>query len=158
MKRGRKPLGRKAMTAAERQAKRRKRLRREAAVKAAAERGEWLSPHPYQPPHGYPKAKEKLIAEGHSFQRARREWGFEEGVFVDGAYLGAGEVITLADLQPAEREQRLAERRGDGKDFACDAVEGYMAAMRVSLDDLIQNRRERDESLKRLARARRPEP
>ena len=55
-------------------------------------------------------------------------------------------------MQPAEREQRLAERRGDGKDFACDAVEGYMAAMRVSLDDLIQNRRERDESLKRLSR------
>jgi hypothetical protein len=34
--------------------------------------------------HGYGRAKTQLIAQGHEFERTRREFGFEEGVFIDG--------------------------------------------------------------------------
>ena len=82
------------MTAAQRQARRRKRLRK--AKDARLQRA-------YQPPHGYGRAKSQLLAQGHCFERARREFGFEEGVFVDGAFLGTLEVIRLAELPPQER-------------------------------------------------------
>jgi hypothetical protein len=143
-KRGRPPLGRKAMTAAERQARRRERLR-EAENARRREQGQPLAHRPSQPPHGYGRAKEQLIAEGHHFERARREFGFEEGTFVDGAYLGSSDVIDLAALPLEERQQRLAEARHATKDFACGAVEQYMAALHVSRDELIESRQRRDE-------------
>jgi hypothetical protein len=135
------------MTAAERQARRRRQLREvaKAVERALLEREQPLASRLFQPPHGYGKAKALLRAQGHHFEWARREWGFEEGTFVDGAFLGSGEVVALADLAPAERQERLAETRQQRKDMACVAVEGYMAALRVSLDELIQNRRARDE-------------
>jgi hypothetical protein len=133
-KRGRPPVYRTAMTAAERQARRREKLRK-AAQQAAAEAGAYRA---YQPPHGYGKAKATLQAHGHHFERARREFGFEEGVFVDGAFLGTDEVIALAKLPKAEREQRLAEHRLARKDDACGAVASYMAALRVSFDEFIR--------------------
>jgi hypothetical protein len=113
-KRGRHPLGRKAMTAAERQ------------------------PRPYQTAHGYEKAKAELQTLGHRFEHARREFGFEEGVFVDGALINSLAVIELAKLSPGDRQQQLAEARKDNKDFACSAVASYMRAMWVSLDELTQ--------------------
>jgi hypothetical protein len=135
-KRGRPPPGRKAMTAAERQARRRKRVREAETARLAQD--EPLARRPYQPPHGYPLAKERLLAEGHRFERARHEFGFEEGVFVDGAFLSSDEVIALAALPPSERQRRLTVLRHASKDFACDAVEGYLAALQVSRDELIQ--------------------
>jgi hypothetical protein len=126
------------MTAAERQARRRRRLRAEA---RAAERERLARDDPFgrrvsQPPHGYARAKEVLMAAGHVFERARREAGFEEGLFVDGAFLSTDEVIGLAGLSARERRDRLAELRRDTKDFAVGAVEHYMAILRVSLDEL----------------------
>jgi hypothetical protein len=123
------------MTSAERQARYRKRLK-----EAAKRRAEALSEtrRTYQPPRGYSKAKAQLQAAGHDFERARREFGFEQGVFVDGAFLGSHEVIVLADLSPRERQQRLAEVRRTHKDDACVAVQGYMTALRVSLDELVR--------------------
>jgi hypothetical protein len=94
------------------------------------------SPRPYQPAHGYPKAKEHLLKDGHKFERARGEWGFEEGVFVDGAFVNSGEIVHLATLPKTERKKVLAENRLRNKDFACNAVRSYMAEMRVSLDEL----------------------
>jgi hypothetical protein len=133
-KRGRPPIGRKAMTPAERQARRRKRLRE---AEAARRKGRDPSWRAYQPPHGYVVAKEQLIREGHEFERVRREFGFEEGVFVDGAFMGTFDVIELARLPTRERQQNLAEQRLATKDFACGAVRGYMAALRVSLAELV---------------------
>jgi hypothetical protein len=130
-KRGRPPLGRKAMTAAQRQARRRQRLREQ-----LREQQEQPARRLHQPPHGYPQAKAQLQADGHQFERARREFGFEEGVFVDGAFLGSLEVIDLAKRSPRERARWLAERRLDHQD-ACRAVEGYMEVLRVSLDELV---------------------
>jgi hypothetical protein len=57
--------------------------------------------------------------QGHRFERARREWGHEEGVFIDGAFMDTHEVIVLANLLPAEQEQVLAEHRRKRKDEAC---------------------------------------
>ena len=131
-RRGRPPIGRRAMTAAERQARWRKRLRKAEAERQQPER------RAYQPPHGYERAKAQLLAQGHHIERARREYGFEEGVFVDGAFLDTLMVIQLAELPPQERQRRLAEGRRDGKEFACNAVRGYMAALQVSRDELIQ--------------------
>ena len=128
------------MTAAQRQARRRERLRKAKAEREAQE-GKRRA---YQPPYGYNRAKEQLINAGHHFQRARREFGFEEGVFVDGAFLGSGEVIALAELAPAERQQRLAKARHDWKDLACGSVKSYMDMMQVSLDELIQYLTRRD--------------
>src|SRR6516225_1071610 len=96
-RRGRPPLGRRPMTAAQRQARRRERLRKAKAEREAQE-GKRRA---YQPPYGYNRAKEQLINAGHHFQRARREFGFEEGVFVDGAFISSYEVIALAELAPA---------------------------------------------------------
>jgi hypothetical protein len=132
LKRGRPPIGRKAMTAAERQARWRKRLLQEA--EAARQQPERRAD---QPPYGYERAKAQLLTEGRHFERARREFGFEEGVFVDGAFLGTPTVIRLAELPPQERQRLLAEGRRDGKNFACNAVRGYMEALQVSLDELI---------------------
>jgi len=128
---GRPPIHRKAMTPAQRQARRREKLKQLAKQeKAQVERT------PYQPPQGYARAKGQLIAQGHVFERARREFGFEEGVFVDGAFMRTDEVIALADLSPKERQQRITERRREWKDDACGAVEGYMGAMHVSFEEL----------------------
>jgi hypothetical protein len=132
-KRGRRPLGRKAMTAAQRQARRRQRVR-----KAARKQREERQPRPYQTAHGYEKAKAELQTLGHRFEHARREFGFEEGVFVDGALINSLAVIELAKLSPRDRQQQLAEARKDNKDFACSAVASYMRAMWVSLDELTQ--------------------
>jgi hypothetical protein len=137
LRRGRPPIGRKAMTAAERQAKRRQRIRREAEMARRGAQGH--PPRPYQPPHGYPKAREHLSKEGHKFERCRREWGFEEGVFVDGAFVSSSEVIYLATLPLAERKHLLAETRRRNKDFTVSAVEGFMAAMQVSFEELCEH-------------------
>jgi hypothetical protein len=140
-KRGRRPIGRKAMTAAERQARRRQRLREDAnAVEQERLAREQPLASLYQPPpHGYPKAKAELLGRGHTFERARREFGFKEGVFVDGAWLDSRAVIAYAALSPAECEQRLAEARDHTKRDACDMVESYMGALHVSLDELLQH-------------------
>jgi hypothetical protein len=123
------------MTNAERQAKRRKKLRdmarqRLIADKQAADIGT------YQPPKGYQQAKTKLQQQGHSFERARREFGFEEGTFIDGAFVLTREVIALVDLPASERQQWLADQRQRWKNFAVAAVMSYMKAMRVSVDEL----------------------
>lgn len=132
-RRGRPPLGRRAMTDAERQAKRRERLRKEAKhsdtyVRAVGE----VRP----PPHGYHKAKQQLREQGHHFERTRREWGFEFGIFVDGAFVSSDDVIMLADMSKPERQQWLDAKRIDGKHDAIHAVRCYMAMMGVSLDEL----------------------
>ncbi len=132
-KRGRPPIGRKAMTAAQRQAKRRAKLRQ--AAKLAQELREGRPP-PYQPPHGYNPAKEKLLKEGHVFERARREAGFEQGVFVDGAFLDSRNVVEMAKMPKAERERFLEQARRLGKDLAVSAVVHYMEMMRISVADL----------------------
>jgi hypothetical protein len=132
-KRGRPPLGRKAMSPAQRQARHRAVVRKREQEHLHQEGMRRL----YQPPHGYGKAKEQLLAAGHEFERARREFGFEDGVFVDGAFLGSSEVIQLAELSQEERSQRLAARRIEQKDDACGAVEGYMARLHITLEELI---------------------
>jgi hypothetical protein len=124
------------MTDAERQAKRRERLRKEAEI--ARRRVQRRSGEVRPPAHGYPQAKQKMLAEGHTFERCRREWGFEEGVFVDGALVDSGEVVHLATLPKTEREKVLAEKRRRNKDFACHAVRSYMDAMQVSIEELIR--------------------
>ena len=126
------------MTAAERQAKRRQRLRKEAEIARRME-GPRRSGEVRPYVHGYPQAKQKMLAEGHTFERCRREWGFEEGVFVDGACVWSGEVVNLADLPLSERKQVLAERRRESKQFAVLAVECYMDALQVSLGDLYEH-------------------
>jgi hypothetical protein len=93
-KRGGRPIGRRAMTAAQRQARRRRRLR-EAARPRQQEQQQEVARRAYQPPYGYGQAKAQLQAQGHHFERTRREFRFEEGVFVDGAFLGSHEVIEL---------------------------------------------------------------
>jgi hypothetical protein len=138
LKRGRPPLGRKAMTAAQRQARRRAKLRQKIAQEQQHHQEMRGIRRLYQPPTGYGRAKEQLTAQGHEFERARRDFGFEEGVFVDGAFLDSTEVIELAAMPLKERQQRLAARRLATKDDACGAVKGYMARQRVSLDELVQ--------------------
>jgi hypothetical protein len=98
------------------------------------------------PAHGYQPAKQKMLAEGHTFERTRDEWGFEFGIFVDGALVDSGEVVHLATLPKTEREKVLAETRLRSKDFACHAVKCYMDALHVSFDELaaeIDQRRDR---------------
>jgi hypothetical protein len=70
-KRGRHPIGRKATTAAERDCGR----------PHGSSRGERQAAGigTCQPPKGYGAAKAKLQAQGHVFERARSEAGFEEG-------------------------------------------------------------------------------
>jgi hypothetical protein len=116
-KRGRPPLGRKAMTPAERQARRRQKLRQLAGLPAYP--GATL-PHP-----GYREAKRKMIDEGHVFIRTRREWGDEFGVFVDGALMDSSDVVRLAAEAKWQRELSLAARRKVWKDSACQAVANY---------------------------------
>jgi hypothetical protein len=134
-KRGRPPLGRRAMTDAERQAKQRQK-RRTLARQRLVELKQAAGIGTYQPPKGYRRAKETLIKLGHAFERARREWGFEEGVFVDGAFVSSHEVIALADLPSSERRQLLEQARQQNKDVAIEAVVAFMRAMRVSVDEL----------------------
>jgi hypothetical protein len=137
--RGRPPIGRRAMTPAQRQARRRKRLR-EAEAERLRLAGQEPPRLPYQPPHGYGRAKEWLIKQGHEFTRVHDELGQEfGGTFIDGAYVDTLEVIRLAAMPAQERKQRLDEARRDGKHWACDAVEVYMKRLRVSLDELIAN-------------------
>jgi hypothetical protein len=95
------------MTVAERQARRRKRLRTAEAIK----RHEAGERRPFQPPYGYTKAKQALIAGGYAFKRARRDWGFEESVIVDGAYVSTHEVIALAGMATPEIEEHLEVAR-----------------------------------------------
>jgi hypothetical protein len=132
-KRGRPPIHKKAMTAAERQARRREKVRRE-----EKERRYRLGDHgdALRPPYGYQAAKDQMIHEGHVFERTRREWGFEEGVFVDGAMLSGSEIIKLAKLPIAERKSRIAEARTMMKNQACFAVECYMERLHVTFEEL----------------------
>jgi hypothetical protein len=130
-KRGRPPIGRKAMTDAQRQARRRAKLKQ-----IALERKQ----RRYQPPPGYGAAKRQLRVGGHQFEWARRDRGFEEGVFVDGAFLGSRQVIELAGPPPQERDPWLAEQRQATKSDACGAVVGYMQGLHVTLDELIAYR------------------
>jgi hypothetical protein len=123
------------MTAAQRQARRRRKLREAAKLKLEQPLGRRL----YQPLPGYGLAKEQLIAAGHCFERARREAGFEEGVFVDGALLSSSEVIAFAELPLQERRRRLAEQRRATKDFACTAVAHYMQTLQVTRDELFSS-------------------
>jgi hypothetical protein len=134
-KRGRRPIGRNAMTDAQRQARRRQRLRQQKKEQAAAVGAR----RRYHASHGYLQAKTKLLAKGHRFERTRREWGYEEGVFVDGALLRSEAVVALAALPPRERQKQLAENRIYSKDLACAAVKSYMEALQVSLDELIKH-------------------
>jgi hypothetical protein len=130
------------MTAAERQARRREKLKTLAKLREAdrlALSGRDLR---YRPPHGYAQAKEKLIAQRHVFEHARRQFGFEGGVFVDGAFLETHEVIELAKLTTEECRRRLADRRRETKDFACSAIKGYMAALHVTMDELTRSERQ----------------
>ena len=148
-KRGRPPIGRKAMTPAQRQAKRRAKLRQEAKLVKELREGRPT----YEPPPGYNKAKEKLRAEGHEFERARAAAGFEFGVFVDGAFVFSSDVITMAEMPRKERERFLDQERQRRKDFAVGAVAHYMQVMRVTVDDLLpraaQIRAEHDQALRR---------
>jgi len=117
-KRGRPPIGKKAMTPAQRQARRRAKLA---------------------------EAAKQMQHEGHDFERARSEFGFEEGVFVDGASVGTLEVIELAKLPVKERRTRITERRRATKDFACSAVGGYMNTLQVSREELVRYFEEREQ-------------
>jgi hypothetical protein len=147
--RGRPLIGRKAMTAAQRQARYRQRIRdAQGAARKCAE--ELAGKHrPQQPPYGHAKAMGQLQAASHHFERARREFGFEEGVFVDGAFLGSHEVIELAKMSLSDRKQYIGEKRHEDKHHACGAVEGYMAALHVSPDELIRYREVRREQQRR---------
>jgi hypothetical protein len=71
------PIGRKAMTPAERLARRRARLQEAARQQLLGER-QAAGIGTCQPPKGYGAAA-KLQAQGHVFERARSEAGFEEG-------------------------------------------------------------------------------
>jgi hypothetical protein len=134
---GRPPIGRKAMTGAQRQARHREKLRQKQAERRRLQAGK--SARAYQPPHGYQQAKDKLIAQGHVFTRVHDDLGREfGGVFVDGAYVSTHEVITLAELSAQERRQRLTEERRKTKNFACEALEAYMEEMQVSREELAQ--------------------
>lgn len=135
-------LGKRALTPAEKQARYRNNKKKAAELKAAKK----PERQAYQPVHGYNAAKAKLIAAGHHFERARREWGFEAGVFVDGALLGpigfgdgSESVLSLADMTPAERKSYLDSEREATKQFACDAVESFMEEMRVTMDELTRH-------------------
>jgi hypothetical protein len=114
------------MTAAERQARHRRK------VKSERQR------RPYQPPPGYGAAKAKLIEQGHQFERARREWGHEEGVFVDGAFLSSNQVIELAKLPPPAAVARIAAIREQTKGDACGMVAAYMTSMHVSFEEIVR--------------------
>ena len=65
------------MTAAERQARRRARLREAARQRRLGER-QAAGIGTCQPPKGYGAAKAKLQAQGHVFERARSEAGFRK--------------------------------------------------------------------------------
>jgi hypothetical protein len=77
-KRGRRPLGRKAMTAAQRQAKRRAKLRNIARQQLTAAK---RAP-PTSRRRDINKPRRSCSRKVTTFERARREFGFEEGVFV----------------------------------------------------------------------------
>jgi hypothetical protein len=86
-RRGRPPIHRKAMTAAQRQARRREKLKKLAKIAHPPKKkmGE-----PSRPPVGYGRVKHEMMAQGHQFEAARREFGFEEGLFLDGALVDGG--------------------------------------------------------------------
>ena len=147
-KRGRPPIGHKAMTPAQRQAKRRAKLRQEAKLVKELREGRPT----YQPPPGYNKAEEKLRAEGtNSSGRGQRRASF--GDFVDGAFVFSSDVITMAEMPRKERERFLDQERQRRKGFAVGAVAHYMQVMRVTVDDLLpraaQIRAEHDQALRR---------
>jgi hypothetical protein len=121
------------MTAAQRQARRREKLAREEKERRYRQghRTAW------QPPHGYQAAKQQMIAEGHVFERAREDFGFEAGVFFDDAWLETSTVIELAKLPLVERRTRIAEARSASKDEACYAVKRYMERLHVSVTELV---------------------
>jgi hypothetical protein len=136
-KRGRKPLGRKAMTPAQRQARHRQRGKEKAELAARMAAEAKGRRHKELPPPGYHRAKQELQAAGHCFQRVHEEFGREfGGVFVDGAWMDTFDVSKLADMPAQERKQRLDKARHLTKDAACDAVTAYMAALHVSFDEL----------------------
>jgi hypothetical protein len=124
------------MTAAQRQTRRRAKLKKEEIERLHLEReGER---RPFNVPWGYPKAKQQMIADGHEFERSR--WFSEDeirGVFVDGALLNCFIVIELAKLPLAERNAQIGEERQRTKDAVCEAVEHYMGRLRVSREELI---------------------
>lgn len=124
------------MTDAERQAKRRASLRQQARDRARRD-GPRAPSVVRPPPDGYAQAKQALQESGHCFERTRREWGFEEGVFVDGVLVTGADVVMLAAMPPPERKQGLDDRRPQGKHHAIHAVRCYMDMMRVGLDDLL---------------------
>jgi hypothetical protein len=51
------------------------------------------------------------------------------------------------------RRQLLAEHRHAWKDFACNAVEGYMDTMAVSLEELIRHIEKRQQQMRRKREA-----
>ena len=148
-KRGRPPLGRKAMTGAQRQARylatRRKRLAYLERLKCEEQNGRRMSGD-YQPAAGYSLARGQLKADGHQFERARREWGFEEGVFIDGAFMDSYEVVQLSKLPADARKKQIVERRYESKSQACFAVESYMSELKVSRAELITYFNQKDEN------------
>ena len=143
-KRGRPPIGKKAMTPAQRQARRRAKLAEAAKRQRWQQDGRRPNGLGYLP-LGYNPATQQMQHEGHDFERARSEFGFEEGVFVDGASVGTLEVIELAKLPVKERRTRITERRRATKDFACSAVGGYMNTLQVSREELVRYFEEREQ-------------
>jgi hypothetical protein len=120
------------MTDAQRQARHRQHVK-EAAKQAAAAAGRG---GPTSPPARLPKGQGKA-ALGGAASSAPREFGFEEGAFVDGALVSSYEVIALVEMSPPKRKERLDEARRATKADACMAVRSYMAVLHVSLDDLV---------------------
>jgi hypothetical protein len=153
-KRGRKPISRKAMTPAQRQARHRQRIKAaaaEAASRALAAAGRRQS---YVVPHGYQTAKQALQALGHVFVRVPDSIGREQGgVFVDGAYLTTFAVIKLAELSPQQRRQQLDHARITTKQIAVEAVLEHMASLHVSFAELAEHREQQRSEARALQRA-----
>jgi hypothetical protein len=123
------------MTPAERQARRRAKLKHEEKERAYREGG-YVRQH--RTPHGYNEDKQRMQAEGHEFVRVPKDWEDEfGGVFVDGAWMKAIDVITLAKLPLPERKAQIAEARSVTKQIAIDAVRDHMKRLQVSVEELV---------------------